>query len=69
MTHFPSCNHSAILRLFWLSWPALLLWLTLLAIVINATSITLFVDLLIHYEGNPTAEATLMYWPGLTALW
>lgn len=46
-----------------------MLWLTLLAIVINATSITLFVDLLINYEGNPTAEATLIYWPNLTALW
>jgi len=56
-------------RLFWFGWPKLCLWLTLLAIVINATSITLYVDLLINYEGNPTAEATLIYWPNLTALW
>lgn len=62
-------GRSCAFRLFWFGWPKLLLWLTLLAIVINATSITLFVDLLINYEDNPTAEATLIYWPNLTALW
>ena len=68
-THTTCYTHVLMHRLFWFGWPKLCLWLTLLAIVINATSITLYVDLLINYEGNPTAEATLIYWPNLTALW
>lgn len=57
-------------RLFWLGMPHLLLWVMLLAIVLNATSITLFVDLLVDYESNPAGNATrATRWPNLTALW